>query len=319
MKRILAIIISVLFIAALAAGCTAKGMSASPGASKSKLSDGYTSRNDATSTLAPSYSEDGRITLTTSDSLLQQNKKIIRNASCSLTVPDAKEAWDSIVQAVTAAGGYVSAGEQWQNADKYITITATIRIPAGRLDGAIEYLQTLGEVKSLSISSTDVTDSYTDTQLRLAVKRRSLEQYYKYLEAAKDVNEMLEIQGTINSVVEDIEAAEGKLRLWDNLVAESKLEIRIYEEKDPTRERREAEWNAMTANDFGYYVSNGFINVTKTLWSIILWILIFLVWISPIWIVALAIIIPLVLRSKKKKNARAAQLLEAAQAQVENR
>ncbi|MCL2672515.1 MAG: DUF4349 domain-containing protein [Clostridiales bacterium] len=319
MRKFFALTLSLLLLCALFAGCNAEPM-----AQKAPTADdAYYDYNNASRVYASAPMEDyeylseptgGELSLATSvsNTSVAAGKKIIRDADCALTVVSATEAWAQIVAKVTEAGGYVSASNQWQVNEIYTSITATIRIPAGKLDSALDFLGSVGEVTNLSISSNDVTDAYTDTQLRLDVKRASLEQYYKYLEDAKNVQEMLNIQREINKLIEEIESAEGRIRMWDNLVSESTLKIRIYEEKDPTAERREVEWNAMTADDVGYHISNGFIGVVKFLWAVVQWIVIILAVTSPLWIIALAIIIPLVIRRKRRKAKKARLAAEAA-------
>lgn len=314
MRKTISLLLSLLLLCALLVGCKSMDPSATRGEVYNESADADAVYDYAYEPYEEEYespaSGEGLSISGTSAEAITTNKKIIRDADCALTVEKATEAWAQIVAQVTEAGGYVSASEQWQVSEVYTSISATIRIPAGKLDSALGFLETLGEVTNLSISSSDVTDAYTDTQLRLDVKRATLTQYYKYLEEAKDIDEMLKIQRSINDLVEEIEAAEGKIRMWDNLVSESTLKIRIYEKQDPTAERREVEWNAMSADDMGYYIRNGFLGVVNTLWRILAWIGIILAITSPIWLIALAIIIPLVIHNKRKKAARlAAQAL----------
>jgi hypothetical protein len=257
MKKIIAILITLMLVATIGAGCAARKMESAAAEEPDYAPSVYPEAASAADMAYDEYYEAEESSYSVSEMNLEneanagsvtQNKKIIRNADCAITVKSATEAWAKITEAVTAAGGYVSESSQWQSGDNYISINATIRIPSGKLDTAIDFLQNLGELENLNISSSDVTSEYTDTQLRLDVKRSSLTQYYKYLEAAESVDEMLKIQRSINDLVEEIESAEGMLRLWDNLVSESTLQIRIYEEEDETRTRREAEWNAMTGD-----------------------------------------------------------------------
>jgi hypothetical protein len=69
----------------------------------------------------------------------------------------------------------------------------TLRIPSEKLDSAIGGLERIGEVKSKSISSTDVTEKYVDTQARLETKKQLRDRLQQLLEKAEDVKDVLAI------------------------------------------------------------------------------------------------------------------------------
>ena len=77
----------------------------------------------------------------------------------------------------------------------------------------------------------DVTEDYYDTEIRLKNKELYLEKYRDFLEQAKTVKDMLEVQEKIRNMEEEIESAKGKLRFIDDKVNFSTLDINIYREK----------------------------------------------------------------------------------------
>ena len=131
-----------------------------------------------------------------------------------------------------------------------------------------------------------------------------LDNYYNYLESAKSIDETLSLQKVIDQITEDIEALEGKLNLWDSLTDEATLTITISQKNDPQKPQKAVDWNALSWNDMGTLITNGFVTVMNVIVSIVQWFVIFLASVSPVLIIA-SIIIVIIKRKtifKKKKH-----------------
>jgi hypothetical protein len=89
----------------------------------------------------------------------------------------------------------------------------------------------IGSVLSKNISSSDVTEEYTDISIKLGNKKIYLEKYREMLRSAKTTKDMLEIQENIRALEDEIDIAEGRLRFIDDRVNYSTLNLNLYKEK----------------------------------------------------------------------------------------
>ncbi|MBM4372927.1 MAG: DUF4349 domain-containing protein, partial [Deltaproteobacteria bacterium] len=81
-------------------------------------------------------------------------------------------------------------------------------------------LRELGRVddRLTDVRAQDITEEYTDLELRLKTKRDYLESLRGLLEQAGKLDEKLAVQQEIARVVEEVEAMEGRRRLLRQLV-----------------------------------------------------------------------------------------------------
>ena len=106
---------------------------------------------------------------------VQQERLVIYNANLALVVDDPVESLDTISDLATSIGGFVVNSNLYESSyrvgDEYRPVheaNITIRVPAERLDEALDQLKGLAvEVDSESISGQDVTQEYTDLASRL--------------------------------------------------------------------------------------------------------------------------------------------------------
>jgi ACT domain-containing protein len=154
--------------------------------------------------------------------------------------------------------------------------------------------------------SDDITDSYYDTQTRLKTMELSLENYYTYLDKASTIDESLQVQNQINQLTVEIESLKGKLSLWDSLLAESLVTIRLRQANDPVKIKKEINWAALTFADMGYLMKSGLMQVVNVLVGVVQWLAIVLVAAAPIWIVGLIILLLVRRRIRKNRQKKAA-------------
>lgn len=233
------------------------------------------------------------------------SRKIIRNASLDLTAVDVVTSYESILAHAKTFGGYEMQRDQTDQ-DGYVVIRAVIKLPPEKLDELIKFVQDQENLELINtrISSEDITENYYDTEIRLENMEKQLERYYEYLEDSRNIEEMMTVQYQIDSLTLEIESLKGKLKLWDSMLAESKVELYIRQVTDPVQIRKEVDWKALTWDDMSYLMTSGLKSVLNALAGVGQWLLIVVVAAAPLWIPALIIIIILVRRSKKKKARR---------------
>ncbi len=233
----------------------------------------------------------------------EYESKIIRNANIGITATDVRAAYKKYLEFIRQNGGYEFNVDIRAN-DLYTSISATIKIKPENLNKALEFAGECGNITYSSASSSDITAEYYDSQIRLDNKRKNLEKYYEYLGNAYTMDEIIQIQNQIDIITSDIESFEGQLRLWDSLTSESTITLEISQEDDPDAIQEEFDWNTMTAEKMGRYISNGFKKTLNTLISLFQWLIIIIVTLLPLFIIAAVIIFITILVYRKKKKKR---------------
>jgi hypothetical protein len=161
----------------------------------------------------------------------------IRNARVELNVQNAKTATASIKSDVQALSGEITAQTE-RTTDGLITVALTIRVPSDRLEQAIERLAAnVTSVVSKSLTTEDVTEQYVDVEARLKTKRELAERYREILKQAKSVQDILAVEQQLNSIRADIESQQGQLNYLQNRIAESTIELALYERLPYSGER----------------------------------------------------------------------------------
>lgn len=117
--------------------------------------------------------------------------------------------------------------------------TITIRVPAKQFFPVLERLKALGQTLSKNISAQDVTDEYTDLQLRLKNAEALRDRLVAILEKAANVKDTLEVERELNRVREEIERIKGRIAQLDKLIAFSTIEVSFTQSQDrPAKIRR---------------------------------------------------------------------------------
>lgn len=231
---------------------------------------------------------------------VEQARKLIRNANMTIEAEDAAELFKNLTEFNNAMGGYEFSSSTFHH-DTYSTVEAVLKVPPHRLDEFMNFAGENGRIVRSSTTSDDVTEQYFDMQTRVESRRRSLESYYVLLENADNLNDILNLQRTIDGIIEDIEAFEGRLRVLDNLVEMATVSLYISQRNDPVlEERREIDWSALSLDDMGYFIRTGFISVINVIAAVVQWILIAVLVTSPIWLIVLIVSVIVIHRRRKR-------------------
>lgn len=157
------------------------------------------------------------------------DKKIIKTADLTLSVPEFANANKSVHQLVRQWGAYVASEEQVQDAEKK-QISMTIKVPVAQFEELMLALAaTPGEVETRKIESEDVSNQLVDTKLRLESKKQVRLKYLEFMKAGKNIEEVLKVQNEIDQMQEQIEAAEGRIKYLSTQSALSTIHLTIYQ------------------------------------------------------------------------------------------
>jgi hypothetical protein len=300
MKRFLPLILALVLVLIAAAGCA----SASTTGQENWQPTAATTFATTTAGQGGDYLNPGQ-----SDVSAAQ-RKVIKDAQLDLQVKDVPSAYDQLLGYAVENGGYEISRMQ-QRSNGYITIDAQIKIDPAKLDAFLAFAATLGDVINTQITTSDITDNYYDTKTRLDTMEKTLATYYDFLRKAANINESLDVQSRIDQLTVEIESLKGRLALWDSLLAQSTVTVRLRQVEDPVKLKKNINWSTLSFSDMGYLMQAGLTSVVNFLVSALQWLAIALVVTAPLWIVALVIMI-LVHRANKKKKAKIQQAINGA-------
>lgn len=154
-------------------------------------------------------------------------RKLARDARLEIEVDRKEEIRERIAASGKLArdlGGYVAL----ERADGIL-----LRIPDAKLEEAIEATGKLGTVDLREVTARDVTEEWVDTGIRIANARRLQERLRDLLARASSVEDVLAVEKELARVTTELETLEGRMRLLDNQVAFSSLDVRFREPVKP--------------------------------------------------------------------------------------
>jgi hypothetical protein len=185
-------------------------------------------------------------------------EKIKKTADINITVNDYKAARAAIEKIVHSGSAYI-AGENEQNSTYSISNTMVIRVSNKQFDATVNNVAGIpGHVNSKNIYMEDVTAEFVDITARLKSKKEVEERYRAILLKANKVSDILEVEGQLRIIREEIEAKEGQLKYLNDQVDYSTINLTIQQDFEYTPQDRPGFFGRMgTAFGNGW---NGFLS-----------------------------------------------------------
>ncbi|WP_162248052.1 DUF4349 domain-containing protein [Angustibacter sp. Root456] len=103
----------------------------------------------------------------------------------------------------------------------------TLRVPNASLDRVMQQIGDLGSVTSRNQSSQDVTGKYVDTASRVRSQTASVERVRALLSQAKDLGQIVQIEGELARREADLESLKSQLAALDDQTTLSTLTVTI--------------------------------------------------------------------------------------------
>lgn len=162
-------------------------------------------------------------------------RKLIRNVSMSVET----DAFDNLINQlhskVTELTGYIEQSDisgssiTYNNVrpDRYASITA--RVPSDKLDQFIQIVESSGNVTNKSESTQDVTLQYSDLESRKKTLTVEQERIWSLLEKADTLEAVIALEERLSEIRYELESMESRLKLFDNQVEYSTIEISVHE------------------------------------------------------------------------------------------
>ena len=156
-------------------------------------------------------------------------RKIIREGEISFETKDAAETKSMVSKAVSELGGYISKDDAHEYSSRY-EHHLTVRIPANNFDALLQKIsKEVPKFDNMNVDVLDVTDKYIDIEARIKTKKELQDRYREILKSATKVEDLLTIEKEIGSLQSDIESVEGQMKLLNDRITYSTLDITYYQ------------------------------------------------------------------------------------------
>ena len=193
---------------------SALGLVAGPAYGEAETATGITNASAATSS--------------TSSTGSASSQKIITTGTLSLVV--GKSALGHVVaelQAIaTSLGGYVSTSNV-ALAGSHRGGTVVLGVPAGRFQKAVREAESLGTLKHLSTTATDVTGQVADLGAQVSALQAARTQLEALFARAGTIQALLAVQNEITSVQNQIQQLQAQQRVLANEISFSSLTVAL--------------------------------------------------------------------------------------------
>lgn len=210
------------------------------GASNNDMAESYPpNASDKTESMG-GITSDGSTTVKPESGELYE-RKIIRTVNMSCETKSFDAATEHILTTLVGYNGYVESssvsGTGYHESGRSDTAryaTYTLRVPAEKLDAYLTALRADEGIRIIkqSSSSNEITGTYYDITTRIATletERDSLQQMMAGFTDYSDIDAMLSVQERLYNVIEEIEALKTQLKIYDDKVDMSTIELSINE------------------------------------------------------------------------------------------
>ncbi|MBE6780246.1 MAG: DUF4349 domain-containing protein [Ruminococcaceae bacterium] len=239
----------------------------------------------------------------TTSSDLPEDRKLIQKVNMSVETEDLDKLLSNLDKRISELGGYVETsnienGSAYSN-HRFRSATMTIRIPAKSFNSFINKVSELSNVVSSKKTVEDITLNYVATEGRMKALQAEEARLLQFMAKAETMNDLLTVEKRLTEVRAELETVTSALRVYDNQVNYSTINLTINEVKEYTDVTEpETVWQR---------ISTGFVNSVKNIVNFFKELFIFLVVASPylilLAIVPVTIIIIIKLNNRKRIKA----------------
>ncbi len=242
MKKIITTMFFLIFLAGLF-NCGSMPAPAPSAPPLSKKSKDYFSRemkagameDRAVSTISESEADEPRHEAPAKEKQVAIDRIVIYKANYNIRVKSIKDSLMLIDKLSTQFNGSI---ESVSTTGSYMSAHIVVRIPVKKFEQAIKQLENIGTITSKNISAQDVTEQYSDMELRLKSAENTLLRLNRLLNKEKNTKEKVKILKEIERITAKIEAYKAQLKYLKsqadystiiiNLTAESGQAVQKY-------------------------------------------------------------------------------------------
>ena len=295
MKKLIALTLALLLVAAMLFGCGAKSHDAAEGGSANRYEPGEI------------YDKEISGSTTDSSTTTQQtNQKLVRKVWLNAETEDLDALLATVDSRITELSGYVENREVYNGSNysshRYRTANLTIRIPADKLDEFVGQVTENSNIVSQNETTENITLSYADTESRQKALEVEQTRLLELLARAESMEDILKIEERLTQVRTELEEVTSRLRVYDNMVDYGTIYLEIYEVREYTVvEEPETVWER---------IGTGFMESMEILGNFFVELFVFIIVALPFLIPIGLVITALILLRKRAKRKKAAQTKE---------
>lgn len=162
---------------------------------------------------------------------------IAKNGDISIQVPEGtlKAKFDDM-QAKLKSGGAELGDITYNEYSDRKEYTLTIKIAPDKFESMLATLQTVGEVKGLSVNLEDVTKQYTDLNTQITDKEIELKRLQGLYAQASNVSDLLSVESELSRVQTELDLLREQNDTLASSVQKSAINITLYEETPATQQ-----------------------------------------------------------------------------------
>ena len=225
-------------------------------------------------------------------------RKLIRTITIEAETKDLDALLTDLDAQLATLGGYVQSkqvrGSATSGNRRYASLV--LRIPADKLDQFVNHVSGATNILSNSETTEDVTLKFIATESRIAALEAEEARVMELIGKAENLNELLTLESKLSSIRQELEEVKSQLKLYENLIDYGTVYLSISEEKEYTvvEEEEPTVWER---------ISTGFVKSLKGVGTIITELFVFFVVASPYLAIPAAIVVIVVvcLHISKKK------------------
>lgn len=159
----------------------------------------------------------------TNNVVIDTNQKIVYTAKYTFETQDGLKTKNEITNEVLRLGGYISSSTE----NRYIYID--YKVPTEKLNGFLDFMDSLEGVGNKSISTEDITSTYSKTQARIETLEASKLAYENLLkESNLSYADIIQINRELNDINTELANYRNMKDLYDNKLDYSLVTVIIY-------------------------------------------------------------------------------------------
>lgn len=164
-------------------------------------------------------------------------EKLIRTVTMRVQTKEFETLLSYLNEKISEAGGYIEYSQIYgDNAEYngYRSAEITVRVPQSALDGFVSGVGENAAVVYKTENAQNITLSYADTETRLKALQIEQERFLELLEKAENIETILTLEKHLTELRYEIESYATRLKVYDNQVSYSTVNLSISEVKRTT-------------------------------------------------------------------------------------